>query len=261
MRKILIVGINSYIGSNLSKYFKRKNFEVYGTTNKKIKTNKKNIYLNLKKPKFNFINTKIDFAIICASITNIQKCESAPVQAKIVNVTNTIKLIEYLNSKSIFTLYISSNLVFSGKKSFNNIKEKTNPISKYGKYKLLVEKFIKSRLYKNYSILRLTKVISDKSELIKKLKKKIKQKKYISYEKDYFISPIKIEKVCIVIFKLLINKNNGIFQLGGKKEYNLNDFIKVHLKKKNYLIKNLNKKKTKWKNYKNSLETFLPFKV
>ena len=260
MKKILIVGINSYIGSNLSKFFKKKNFKIFGTTSRIIVNNKKKIYLNLKNPELNFLNSKIDFAVICASITNIRKCESAPIQAKKINVTNTIKLLKYLNSKSIFTLYISSNLVFDGNKSFNGIEDKTNPISNYGKYKLLVEKYIKSKRYKNYSILRLTKVIGNNSVLIKTLRKKIKQKKIINFEKDYYFSPIKIEKVCTVIFKILINKYNGIFQLGGKKEYNLGDFVKIYFKK-NYFIKDLNKKKLKWRNCRNSLETFLPFQI
>ena len=34
--KILIIGVNGFIGNNLSRYFKNKNFEVFGTSSKKI---------------------------------------------------------------------------------------------------------------------------------------------------------------------------------------------------------------------------------
>ena len=33
--KILIVGINSYVGSNLGKYLKIKKYKIYGTTKEK----------------------------------------------------------------------------------------------------------------------------------------------------------------------------------------------------------------------------------
>ncbi len=261
MKKILIIGIDSYIGSNLRKYLTTNNVDVYGTTNKKLKIKKKIYYLNLKKPKLNFLNINIDAAVICASITNLKKCETKPQESKIINVTNTIKLLKFLESKPIFTLYISSNLVFNGKKSFYSVLDRPNPISKYGKYKLLVEKFIKSKKYKNYSILRLTKVIGGNSKFIKYLESKINRKQIINYEKDYYLSPIKIEKVCEAISKLLIKKNKGIFQIGGKKEYNFESFIKSHFKKKRVLMKETNKNKTKWKNYHNSLKTYLPFKI
>ena len=54
-------------------------------------------------------------------------------------------------------------------------------------------------------------------------------------------------------------KHNGLFQFGGKKEYNLDKFVHYYFGKKNILTKNQNKTKIKWKNYHNSLKTSLPF--
>lgn len=259
MKNVLIVGINSYIGSNLKKYLLKKKISVIGTTHKKADVQNNIYYLNLKRPKLNFLNIKIDAAIVCASITNVQICELAPNKTKKINVINTIKLLKYLNSHSIFNLYISSNLVFNGKKPFNSAKDKPKPVSKYGKYKLQVEKFINSKKSKNYSVLRLTKVVSNDSKFIRYLRSKINKRKILNYESDYFLSPIKIDRVCSVIYKILKKKHNGLFQLGGKKEYNLDKFVHYYFSKKNILTKNQNKTKIKWKNYHNSLKTFLPF--
>ena len=261
MKKILIVGINSYVGSNLGKYLKIKKYKIYGTTKEKIIKKKKIFYFDLKKPNFDNLDIKFDDAIICASITSVKKCEKNPNITRKVNVNNTVKLLKYLSSKSIFTIFISSNLVFDGKKPFNKVNEKTNPISEYGKQKLLVEKFIKTKNYNNFSIIRFTKVIGENSKFIKNLKIKILKKRRFIYSGEYFISPINISKVCKIILKVIKNKNKGIFQAGGKKEYNLKEFIEKFLKSKNILFKSLKYKKNNRINRHNSLDTFLPFKI
>lgn len=258
MKKILIIGIHSYIGTNLRKFLIKKNFEVFGTTHKKSKINKKNIYLNLKNPKNNFITKDFDAVVFCASVTSLKMCENKPEITKKINVTNTIKLMEYLNSKLIFTLFISSNLVFDGNRPFYRVLDKPNPICNYGKYKYLVEKYIKKKKFNNFSVLRSTKVIGQKSKFIKKIKEKIKNKKPIYYDKDYFLSPVQINEICKVIFKILKKKKKGLYQISGKKEYLLNSFLNSHLKRK-ILVKERIKKTFKWQNKHNSLKTFLPF--
>ena len=88
----------------------------------------------------------------------------------------------------------------------------------------------------------------------------MKKRRFI-YSGEYFISPINISKVCKIILKVIKNKNKGIFQAGGKKEYNLKEFIEKFLKSKNILFKSLKYKKNNRINRHNSLDTFLPFKI
>mgnify|MGYP001210921384 FL=1 len=259
MQNIIIIGSDSFIGSNLVKYCSKKNLNIFCTSRKLNKLKNKTFHFDLKNPNFEFLNKKIDVAIICASITNVEKCQKNPKDSYKINVTNTLKLIKYLNSKSIFTIYLSSNLIFNGKLSFNKYSHKPNPLSVYGIQKARIEKYIKSKKYKNFSVVRLTKVIGNNSNFIKNLKLKIKKKETIEYEENYLFSPVRIEQVCLIIFKLVKYKYEGLFQFGGVKEYNLKEFIKLYFKKK-VIIKKLNTEKNHWKNYKNSLKTFLPFK-
>ena len=46
MKNVLIVGINSYIGSNLKKYLIKKKINVIGTTHKKADVQNNIYYLN-----------------------------------------------------------------------------------------------------------------------------------------------------------------------------------------------------------------------
>lgn len=260
MQSLLIIGVDSYIGLNLKKFFIGKNWRVFGTTKKLNKVNKKTFFFNLEKPNFDFINYKFDAAIVCASITSVKKCQQNPKKCEKINYLNTVKLIDYLTSKSIFTLFISSNLVFDGKKAFVSINEKPKPISKYGKFKYSVERHLKSKQYENCSILRLTKVVGHDSKLIKSLKLKLKKNKLITYDQNYLFSPIQINTVNKCIYKIVKRKSNGLFQIGGRKEYTLETFIKFYLKR-NFKVRPKKTKVIKWKNYHNSQNTFLPFKI
>ena len=259
MQNVIIIGSDGFIGSNLAEYCSKKNLNIFRTSRKFNKLKSKVFHFDLKNPNFEFLNKKIDVAIICASVTSVEKCQKNPRNSNKINVTNTLKLIKYLNSKGVFTIYLSSNLIFNGKLSFNKYNDKPNPLSVYGAQKAKIEKYIKSKKYKNFSVVRLTKVIGNNSNFIKKLNLKIKKKETIEYEENYLISPVHIKEVCLIIFKIVKNKYEGLFQFSGLKEYNLEEFIKLYFKKK-VNIKKLNTKKNHWKNYKNSLKIFLPFK-
>ena len=123
-------------------------------------------------------------------------------------------------------------MIFNGKLSFNKYNDKPNPLSVYGTQKAKIEKYIKSKKYKNFSVVRLTKVIGNNSNFIKKLNLKIKKKETIGYEENYLFSPVRIEQVCLIIFKIVRNKYEGLFQFSGLKEYNLEEFIKLYFKKR-----------------------------
>ena len=62
------------------------------------------------------------------------------------------------------------------------------------------------------------------------------------------------------IYKIVKRKSNGLFQIGGEKEYTLETFIKFYLKR-NFKVRPKKTKIIKWKNYHNSLNTFLPFEI
>ena len=90
----------------------------------------------------------------------------------------TIKIIDKAISRNCFVIFLSSNAVFEGSKPYYKYFEKVKPINNYGLFKSQVEKFIISSS-KNYAcILRLTKVISNKSSFILNWEKDLKEKGY-----------------------------------------------------------------------------------
>jgi nucleoside-diphosphate-sugar epimerase len=159
MKKVVITGANGFIGSRLSNYFS----EHYDVT----PLVRKNADINLLKDNLdiNFINykdmnaiTKVfdgkDILIHCAAITrgkdwtdfkknNVQLTE---ILIEIANQTPSIKHVIFLSSQAAAGPAIS-------------VKPKTetdmcNPISLYGKSKLLAEHQIKKKCQKPYTIIR-----------------------------------------------------------------------------------------------------------
>ena len=150
--------------------------------------------------------------------------------------------------------------MFDGKKQFYKYSDKTCPVTFYGKYKCDVEEYLNYNLKKKSCILRLTRVISKNTSLIKYWNKELKNGKIIWAYNDRFIAPIKIHKVVKSIEILIKKKQNGIFQLGGNKEMSNFEFAKLFYKKFPTFIKLINSKSI-YKNgmiIYNSLKTHLP---
>ena len=257
---VLIVGVDSEIGSELYKYLQNKNVNVSGTT-RKLQNVKDNIfYMNLENPNFDKINDQFDTVVICASITNIKYCESNIHDSEMVNFVNTIKIIDYFSKRGIFILYLSSSSVFSGRIPFERYNSPTSPTNNYGKLKVKVENYLLEKVGINSAILRLTKVISKNSPIIKLWERDAIEKKEIIAYSNKNISPIQIDIVLDTIYLLISQKSYGIYQLGGGVEFSYTDFAKSLYEGSGVTIISEEMEIDENEPYYNSLETYIPTK-
>ena len=172
----------------------------------------------------NFDLDQFEACIICAGLSDIEYIESNSSYSRDVNVISTIKLIKECKKKNLFLLYLSSVAVFDGRNSFYKTNDARSPFNNYGKFKLEVEQFIESYYIDNYVILRLTKVISNKTPLIQKwLKNYYLNKPIIAFE-DKYISPISLEDVFRNVMILFKDRISGIYHLGGANELSFYEF-------------------------------------
>jgi len=229
--KFLILGGDSKLGNVLKKNLKKNKSNFISTTRKKNQVNKNNIYFDFVHYKKFVIPNEITLVYICASITSIEKCEKNKKYTKNINVNITCKLINKFLQLDIHVIYFSTNLIFSGNNVHHTYASKYSAQNQYAKQKILVEKFLKKHNKKNYSIIRLGKIIFNKDELFSKWIGAISKNKPISVVVDKYISPIYITDVIKAIKVITSNNKYGIFQISAFDYISYQEIANFMLKK------------------------------
>jgi len=260
-KNILIVGVDSEIGSELKKLTLKNGFEVEGTSRRKEFTSKNISFFDLEEPNFESIDMHFECVIICAAITNITQCEENPNLCKRVNLINTIRLIDNAVANNSFVIFLSSNTVFDGTQSFYKHYDETNPISEYGKCKKAVEEYLINNINNKGCVIRFTKVISKKTPFIESWESDAEKGLSVQAYSNKLISSISIGSAVSAIQLLINTKKSGIFQLGGAEEVSYLNFAQSYFKGRPNALKlieatkvNTNAKSLRF----NSLSTYLP---
>jgi dTDP-4-dehydrorhamnose reductase len=260
--KILIVGIDSQIGAALAGFLATKGMNVFGTTRNADRTDARTFYFDLLESGNALALENFVFVVICAAITDIMECEEAPERSELVNVTNTIKLIDRCNSSGSFVIYPSSNAVFDGTKAFNRHDDVPRPLSKYGGCKLAVEDHIARHSPGNAAVLRFTKIITERSPFLRSWRENAEKGHAIRAFTDKFFSPVPIDDAVAAIFRVMEKRRPGLFQLGGKEEISYFDYARALFANdpaKLALVQPVNQPEPKpYFNHHNSLVTRLP---
>ena len=260
-KSVLIVGVDSQIGSHLYDFLSQEGFRVVGTTRRKqdskgLQINR--IFLDLELDSIQIPEVQIDIAIICAG-ANQRYCDENPNRAFRINVENSTRFIKMLQDKGVFVIFLSSNAVFDGTKSFYKYTESPNPTNNYGRYKVLIEEFLKSNK-RDSSILRLTKVLTSETTFIKMWEKYITEGKRFEIFQNHFLSPISLYSVASAVKLLIREREHGIFQLGGSTEISYESFALNHFEGNpvalNLIDFRMDKNARSGKH--NSLESYLP---
>jgi dTDP-4-dehydrorhamnose reductase len=258
----LIVGIDSQISIALAEFLTNQQGNVFGTTRKKENVSDNVFYLNLADSRISLPERSFDFVVVCASVTNILECENFPKKSELVNVTNTIKLIDDCFARGGFVIYPSSNAVFDGSKAFNRHDDEPRPNSMYGRFKLAVEKHVINNAHGNAAVLRFTKIMTNRSPLFQGWHEDANKGREIRAYGDKFFSPLAMEDAVDAIFTVMKKQRSGVFQLGGRDEVSYFDYARALFASdpaKLALIHSINQPEPKpYFNHHNSLARWLP---
>lgn len=98
-------------------------------------------------------DAKPDFLVHTAAFTDVDRCESEPEMAYLINGIGTRNIAMACEEIKCPVVYISTDYVFDGKKDSSYDEwDTTNPINKYGLSKLMGERFISSLTSRFYII-------------------------------------------------------------------------------------------------------------
>jgi len=234
--KVLIIGGDSEIGKYFAAHLLKKNIYFHLTSKRKERTKKNSVnYLNLNNldsfDKLDYL--KFTHALISIGFTSINYCQNNKAISDFINVHQIKIIINKLNQANIKIIYLSSDKVFNENTTLNNINSKTNSKSIYGKQKIKIEEYLKLKS-KKYTILRLTKVISEENKLINHWIEKLRNNKKIYVFEDELISPIYIKNVINFLYILVIKDLNGIFHLTAKDTISYYNLALILAKKKQF---------------------------
>lgn len=108
---------------------------------------------------------KVDYVFHLAALARIQPSIKDPVEAHLVNVDGTLRVLEYCRQKKAKIIFSSSSSIYSGEKLPTNELSAKKPKSPYALQKLVCEQYI--RLYRelyglDYAILRYFNVYGER---------------------------------------------------------------------------------------------------
>ena len=229
---VLIIGGESTIGAALADYYTKNSIPFHASTRNIELASDEHPYIDLVQPLTLRKISDYKSAVICAAVTDMTVCEKTPEKTRVVNIMATIKLIKYLINKKIHIVFLSTNQVFDGEKPMHKPDARRNPINEYGKQKAEVEMFVENS--SNTAILRLTKVIYPRLELLNKWRNSLSNGISICAFTDMTLSPINIEEVVQKIDSLVSRKATGIYQLSGESDISYYDFAQKFARENGY---------------------------
>ncbi len=163
--RFLIIGASGFLGKEVFNYIKSMGYEVMGTRNTSNDQNfvtfdlLKDRIKNCVDPLFLKSNKKL-FLVICAALSQIDRCFTEKAISHQINVEKTILLIKDLRQLGAVPVFISTSSVYSGDIGNYNEDSTHGPINEYGRHKQEVEQFLNKNVPEAF-ILRLDKLVSD----------------------------------------------------------------------------------------------------
>jgi dTDP-4-dehydrorhamnose reductase len=153
---VLVAGASGQLGQalqSIANQFTTIDFQFYASSELDI--------TNLEQCKTIFNKNKPDFCINAAAYTAVDKAESEPEKAQLINVEGSRNLAQVCKEQDVILLHISTDFVFDGTATKPYTEEDIpNPTGVYGKTKLEGEKAIQAVLEK-YFIIRTSWVYSE----------------------------------------------------------------------------------------------------
>jgi nucleoside-diphosphate-sugar epimerase len=211
--RIAITGANGFVGSNLTKYLMKKGHEVTALVRRTANVSLLPIKSTVAEIDYHDLNSiqsafaGHDIIIHNAALTRADNWE----EMKDINVGLTEKVVEAVNnSDTVKQLIFLSSQAAAGMGELNKPKTEEDipqPITWYGKSKLMAEEIIRNRLTKNWTIIRPVSVYGPGDKDFLQTFKMMKNHLSVSLGlRDKYISLIYIEELNLFINKCLDNE-------------------------------------------------------
>ena len=217
MCRVLIIGGDSKIGAAVAAQLSHNGCEVFTTTRNPAQVTARTSFLDLSKPLDSWQPPAVDACLLAGAITSLKDCQENPHVCEQVNVTATLQIAEKMRAQGTYVLFLSSNQVFDGSVPRVPAHMPVKPLTWYGVHKAKVETVL-SGWNQSAGIVRITKVLDERNLLLQSWKSSLEKGECIQAFDDYFMAPVAMDYVAVIIAGLLQNPVAGIVQLSGDND-------------------------------------------
>lgn len=176
-----------------------------------------------------FTKFKPDFCINAAAYTAVDKAESEPEKANLINVIGAKNLAEVCKEFSIILLHVSTDFIFDGNKQTPYLEtDIPNPTGVYGQTKLDGEKAIEET-FENYFIIRTSWVYSQfGNNFMKTMLRLASERDSLSVVNDQIGTPTNAVDLAKALLKIIVSnkKEFGIYNFSNDGQCSWYDFAK-----------------------------------
>ena len=224
--KVFIIGASGLVGGNCLQCMRENpDFDVIGS-HYMFATNDTEYFdvFNPKEATFDLAEFDPDVIIHTGALTHVDYCETHQDESYKHTVESTEAAISLANKFNAKLVYISSDYIFDGKNGPYAEYDDTNPLSVYGKHKLMAENLVKEGC-KDHLILRITNVYGNEirgKNFIAFLKKTALsgEEKHLRLPVDQYATPINAADIGKILCRLLKDNKQGIYHLASDEYIN-----------------------------------------
>lgn len=216
----LLVGGDSEIGAHTMRVLGDAGRQVVTTTRRPDTIGSNRIFLDLDRLDDLRLPEGIETSCIFVAVARLAACRDDPHGSRQVNVTNTLKLVNTLAERGIYSLFLSTNQVFDGTLAQVPPDAPHSPVSEYGRQKAETETAIKSLMAAGQpvGILRLAKVVSPGMALIRTWDAELRSGRPVRAFSDMTMAPTPTALVAEAIALMLQARVPMIAQLTGPRD-------------------------------------------
>ena len=227
MQKVLITGVNGFVGSYLARLLLQNNMQVIGTGKGDCRlniTDKNFTYEPLDftdKEKCNSVFQKYNPEVVVhtGAVSKPDECEQNREEAYRQNVSGTQNLLGEAEAINAFFIFLSTDFIFSGIEGMYREEDAASPVNYYGQTKVEAEAAV-IKYSGDWCIVRTVLVYGDpcggRHNILTNVADSLRQKKALKIFNDQVRTPTYVEDLVRAIATIIDKKKTGIFHISGE---------------------------------------------
>jgi len=224
--KVLIIGSNGQLGTDLTETFSKKH-DVFSMTHTDIDVE------DLDGVKNVFTSIKPDLVLNTAAFHDVPRCEEDPIKSYMVNSIGAFNISLISQEIGAINVYYSTDYVFDGnkKKPYTEL-DNPNPLNVYAITKLAGENYTINYSEKHY-VLRISGIYgkvpcrAKNGNFISKIITASKEKDEIKVVRDEILTPTSTSVISMHTLKLINSNKFGLYHFTCEGETSWYEFTKV----------------------------------